>query len=138
MRRRQLVQIEDLAIGRRLAVERRAIPRGKPGLVIAVIDLRRVPLAVDLIGRADLVGRLAAMIAGAVMLAGLRPGRRAAGEDKAERNQKREFPRPAVLAPRSPLDAHGSVPVSSLSRPRRRSFQPTRRSSPISAASSSR
>src|SRR5256885_17243926 len=99
MRRRQLVQIEDLAIGRRLAVERRAIPRGQPGLVIAVIDLRRAPLAVDLIGRADLVGRLAAMIAGAGMLAGLRPGRRAAGEAEGEPNPKSEFPPPAISTP---------------------------------------
>ena len=72
MRRRQLVQIEDLAIRGRLPIERFAIPRGEAGLVVAVIDLRVVPLAIDLIRGADLVRRLTAMVPAALLFAELR------------------------------------------------------------------
>src|SRR6266536_2611630 len=63
MSRRQLVQIVNFAVRRRLPVERLAIPGGKAGFVVIVIDPRVVPDAVDLISRTDLVGGLATVMA---------------------------------------------------------------------------
>ncbi len=53
---RALGLIVALAIGRRFAVEARAIPRGDAGFDMVEFFLRRVGDAVDLVGRADLVG----------------------------------------------------------------------------------
>ena len=48
--------VVGLAVGGRLAVEARAIPRGDAGFDVVEFFLRRVGDAVDLVGRADLVG----------------------------------------------------------------------------------
>src|SRR5690606_37030924 len=67
MRRRQVRHVVDFAIGGETAVEGIAVPGGKAFLPVARLFLGMIPLALDLVGLANLIAAAAARQAGAQM-----------------------------------------------------------------------